>query len=477
MQIVRDLAGYSMGRSDLVRRAMSKKKAHVMDEERAHFVYGYPEENVPGCVANGIPEDVANHIFDEMTDFARYAFNKSHAACYAYVAYQTAYLKYYYPCEFMAALMTSVMDMTKKVSGYVLTCRQMGIRILPPDVNEGYGGFSVAPDGSGIRFGLSAIRGVGRSIADAVVAERDSNGAFDSLENFIERMAGTDITKRMIENLIRAGAMDSMPGSRRQKVLIAPEMVDRKLKNRKDSLSGQFSLFDIADEESRTQFRMKLPEVDDFTKEERLASEKEMLGFYLTGHPLEDYQKTLDMRTTSHALDFVHDDDTGECTAKDGMHYTVGGMITDRNTKITKAGKTMAFLTLEDMTGTLEVVVFPNDYMKYNHMLNVDSKVIIAGRADISEESDGKLLLEDISELKPPGREIWIRMEDIEHYRNSSRNLYDALSDSEGSDTVVIYLASGKQIKRLDARWSVTANEELIGRLKELFGTDNVVLR
>ena len=477
MQIVRDLAGYSMGRSDLVRRAMSKKKAHVMDEERAHFVYGYPEENVPGCVANGIPEDVANHIFDEMTDFARYAFNKSHAACYAYVAYQTAYLKYYYPCEFMAALMTSVMDMTKKVSGYVLTCRQMGIRILPPDVNEGYGGFSVAPDGSGIRFGLSAIRGVGRSIADAVVAERDSNGAFDSLENFIERMAGTDITKRMIENLIRAGAMDSLPGSRRQKVLIAPEMVDRKLKNRKDSLSGQFSLFDIADEESRTQFRMKLPAVDDFTKEERLASEKEMLGFYLTGHPLEDYQKTLDMRTSSHALDFVHDDDTGECTAKDGMHYTVGGMITDRNIKITKTGKTMAFLTLEDMTGTLEVVVFPNDYMKYNHMLNVDSKVIITGRADISEESDGKLLLEDISELKLPGRELWIRMEDIEHYRNCSRNLYDALSDSEGSDTVVIYLAAGKQIKRLDARWSVTADEELIGRLQELFGIDNVVLR
>ncbi len=477
MQIVRDLAGYSMGRSDLVRRAMSKKKAHVMDEERAHFVYGFPEEGVPGCVANGIPEDIANHIFDEMTDFARYAFNKSHAACYAYVAYQTAYLKYYYPLEFMAALMTSVMDVTRKVSGYVLTCRQMGIRILPPDINEGYSGFSVAPDASGIRFGLSAIKGVGRSLAQSVVAERECNGLFDSLENFIERMAGTDITKRTVDNFIKAGALDSLDGSRRQKVLIAPEMMDRKLKSKKDALSGQYSLFDIADDESKAQFRMKLPEVDDFTKEERLAAEKDMLGFYLTGHPLEDYQDVLDAGTSAHAIDFEHDDETGECTAKDGMHYTVGGMITDKTVKVTKTGKTMAFVTLEDMTGTLELVVFPGDYMKYNHMLDADAKVLIMGRADISEDADGKLLVEEVRELKLSGREVWIRLEDIEQYQSASKKLYEALSDNEGSDSVVVYLAASRQIKRLDPKWNVTADEGFLEKLRQLFGKANVAVK
>ena len=477
MQIVRDLAGYSMGRSDLVRRAMSKKKAHVMDEERAHFVYGYPQENVPGCVANGISAEIANHIFDEMTDFARYAFNKSHAACYAYVAYQTAYLKYYYPCEFMAALMTSVMDVTKKVSEYVLTCRQMGIKILPPDINEGYSGFSVSPDGKGIRFGLSAIKGVGRSVSESIIAERERNGAYDSLENFIERMAGTEITKRTVDNFIKAGALDSLEGNRRQKTIIAPEMMDRKLKNKKDALSGQFTLFDIADEESKAQFRMKLPDVEDFSKEERLSFEKDMLGFYLTGHPLEDYQKSLEQKATARAIDFEHDDETGECNAKDGINYTVGGMVTEKTVKVTKTGKTMAFVTLEDMSGSVEVVVFPNDYMKHNHELDVDSKVFITGRADISEGEDGKIILEAVSELKLPGREVWIRLDDMNHYQRVTKELYAFLSGNEGNDSVVIYLAASRQIKRLDARWNIRADETLLNSLKSLAGESNVAVK
>ena len=251
MQIVRDLAGYTMGRSDLVRRAMSKKKAAVMEKERQNFVYGNPEEHVKGCIENGIDEKTANHIYDEMIDFARYAFNKSHAACYAVVAYQTAYLKYYYPKEFFAALMTSVMDNVNKVSEYILTCRQMGIRILPPDINEGQSGFSVS--GDAIRYGLSAIKSIGRNVVDEIIRERKNNGLFTSIDDFVERMGGREVNKRTLENFIKAGAMDSLPGNRRQKTMIAPELLDQKNKDRKNVLEGQLSLFDFAAEEEKKQ--------------------------------------------------------------------------------------------------------------------------------------------------------------------------------------------------------------------------------
>ena len=257
MQIVRDLAGYTMGRSDLVRRAMSKKKAAVMEKERQNFVYGNQEENVKGCIENGIDEKTANHIYDEMIDFARYAFNKSHAACYAVVAYQTAYLKYYYPKEFFAALMTSVMDNVGKVSEYILTCRQMGIRILPPDINEGQSGFSVS--GDAIRYGLSAIKSIGRNVVDEIIRERQNNGLFTSIDDFVERMGGREVNKRTLENFIKAGAMDSLPGNRRQKTMIAPELLDQKNKDRKNVLEGQLSLFDFAAEEEKQQYQITMP--------------------------------------------------------------------------------------------------------------------------------------------------------------------------------------------------------------------------
>ena len=306
MQIVRDLAGYTMGRSDLVRRAMSKKKAAVMEKERQNFVYGNQEENVKGCIENGIDEKTANHIYDEMIDFARYAFNKSHAACYAVVAYQTAYLKYYYPKEFFAALMTSVMDNVGKVSEYILTCRQMGIRILPPDINEGQSGFSVS--GDAIRYGLSAIKSIGRNVVDEIIRERQNNGLFTSIDDFVERMGGREVNKRTLENFIKAGAMDSLPGNRRQKTMIAPELLDQKNKDRKNVLEGQLSLFDFAAEEEKQQYQITMPKVPEFPKGELLAFEKETLGIYVSGHPMDEYLETWKNSITAKTTDFMVDE-------------------------------------------------------------------------------------------------------------------------------------------------------------------------
>ena len=289
MQIVRDLAGYTLGRSDLVRRAMSKKKASVMAKERQNFVYGNAEEGVKGCIANGIAAETANRIYDDMTDFAKYAFNKSHAAAYAVVSYQTAYLKYYYPKEFMAALMTSVMDNVTKISEYILACRNMGIRILPPDINEGVGGFSVS--GDSIRYGLSAIKSVGRAVVEVIIREREANGPFSTLEDFINRMSNKEVNKRTLESFIKSGALDSLPGTRKQKLYISPELLENKARDKKTVMEGQLSFFDLAPEEDREDFRVAFPEVGEFDKDDILAFEKETIGIYVSGHPMEKYQE------------------------------------------------------------------------------------------------------------------------------------------------------------------------------------------
>ena len=244
---------------------------------------------VKGCIANGIDEKTANHIYDEMIDFAKYAFNKSHAACYAVVSYQTAYLKYYYPQEFMAALLTSVLDNTTKISEYILTCRQMGISIRPPDINEGVSGFSVS--GENIRYGLSAIRSIGRNVVEAIVRERDRNGPFVTLDDFVSRMSGKEINKKTVENFIKAGAMDSLPGNRRQKLLVMPEMMEQKSREKKTAMEGQLSLFEFAAEEDKRNFQISMPRVKEFPREEMLAMEKEVLGVYVSGHPLEEYEE------------------------------------------------------------------------------------------------------------------------------------------------------------------------------------------
>ena len=472
MQIVRDLAGYTMGRSDLVRRAMSKKKAAVMEKERQNFVYGNQEENVKGCIENGIDEKTANHIYDEMIDFARYAFNKSHAACYAVVAYQTAYLKYYYPKEFFAALMTSVMDNVGKVSEYILTCRQMGIRILPPDINEGQSGFSVS--GDAIRYGLSAIKSIGRNVVDEIIRERQNNGLFTSIDDFVERMGGREVNKRTLENFIKAGAMDSLPGNRRQKTMIAPELLDQKNKDRKNVLEGQLSLFDFATEEEKQQYQITMPKVPEFPKGELLAFEKETLGIYVSGHPMDEYLETWKNSITAKTTDFMVDEETGRAVVEDGARATIGGMITARTVKLTKNGQQMAFVTLEDMVGSVEVIVFPRDYENKKQLLNEDAKVFISGRTSIGDDPAGRLICEQVIPFDEVPKDLWLKFADKTEYDARWPEVTEILRGSDGHDTVIIYLEKERAKKVLPANWHVAASTEVTEKLMKIIGEKNV---
>ena len=472
MQIVRDLAGYTMGRSDLVRRAMSKKKAAVMEKERQNFVYGNQEENVKGCIENGIDEKTANHIYDEMIDFARYAFNKSHAACYAVVAYQTAYLKYYYPKEFFAALMTSVMDNVGKVSEYILTCRQMGIRILPPDINEGQSGFSVS--GDAIRYGLSAIKSIGRNVVDEIIRERQNNGLFTSIDDFVERMGGREVNKRTLENFIKAGAMDSLPGNRRQKTMIAPELLDQKNKDRKNVLEGQLSPFDFAAEEEKQQYQITMPKVPEFPKGELLAFEKETLGIYVSGHPMDEYLETWKNSITAKTTDFMVDEETGRAVVEDGARATIGGMITARTVKLTKNGQQMAFVTLEDMVGSVEVIVFPRDYENKKQLLNEDAKVFISGRTSIGDDPAGRLICEQVIPFDEVPKDLWLKFADKTEYDARWPKVTEILRGSDGHDTVIIYLEKERAKKVLPANWHVAASTEVTEKLMKIIGEKNV---
>ncbi len=471
MQIVRDLAGYSLGRSDLVRRAMSKKKVSVMEEERRRFVYGDEAEGVKGCIANGIDEAVANHIFDEMIDFARYAFNKSHAASYAVVAYQTAYLKYYYPVEFFAALMTSIMENTSKISQYIATCRANGITVLPPDVNTGSGTF-VAVDGQ-IRYGMYAVRSVGRPMIDTIVEERKANGPYRTLEEFVTRLDGRDVNRRAIENLIKAGALDSLEGYRSQKVYALTRTIDAVNSERKTNLPGQMSLFDLAGEEARDDFKAKLPETDEFDKEELLAFEKEVLGIYVSGHPLEDDVSLMEKNATATSADFLYDPQE-EQRLRDDQHVVVGGMIIESRLHFTKKNDAMAFVTIEDLYGTIEVLVFPSVFDKFRALLEEDRKVFIEGRATLEEERDAKLIASKIYAFDELPKELWIQFENKNAFEGQKARLASLLMESEGDDTVILYIRSPKSIRRLPVRWNVHVNDDYRERLVNAFGEDNI---
>ena len=472
MQIVRDLAGYTWGRSDLVRRAMSKKKGKVMEQERKNFVYGNPEENVPGCIARGIDEKVANKIYDNMIDFAKYAFNKSHAAAYAVVAYQTAYLKYYYPVEFMAALMTSVLDNTSKVSEYIYTCRQMGIAILPPDINEGEGGFSVS--GQAIRYGLSAIKSIGRPVIDAIVEERKIRGPFTTLKDFITRLSGREVNKRTIENFIKAGALDGLEGNRRQKMMIYGSLLDALNQEKKTTMAGQMTLFDIAPEEDKAEYEIKLPNVEEYDKEVLLGFEKEVLGIYISGHPLEEYMERLKKNTNAVTTDFILDEETGTLKVSDGAKVCIGGMITDKVIKYTKSNKAMAFITLEDLVGTVEIIIFPKDYERYAKYLENDAKVFVEGRVTAEEDRNGKLICEKIISFDEVKRELWLQFPSKSDFEEKEGALYGKMMDADGSEHVVIYLAAEKQMKRLPENRNVAITKELLEELGNFLGKDNV---
>ncbi len=474
MQIVRDLAGYTLGRSDLLRRAMSKKKGDVMQKERQSFVYGNPKEGVPGCIANGIEERIANKIYDEMIDFAKYAFNKSHAAAYAVVSYQTAWLKYYYPVEFMAALMTSVIDNPGKVAEYIYTCRQMGIDILPPDINKGVGTFSV--DTGNIRYALSAIKSIGRPVIDVILKEREAGGEFKNLKDFIERMTPKELNKKTIENFIKSGTFDSLPGTRKQLITAYAGILDQVNRERKYSMTGQMSLFDMVSDEQKTEFEIPLPDVGEYDKEAKLAFEKEVLGVYLSGHPMEEYEEKWKKNITKTTLDFQLDEESGHTKVHDGAKETIGGIIAAKTIKYTRKNQTMAFITIEDLMGTVEVIIFPRDYEKNRLYLEEENKVFVRGRVSEEDEAPSRLICEEIIPFKRTKRELWLQFDSKESFRQQEKELYDMISVSEGEDTVVIYCKAERAMKRLGANRNVRAESGLLSRLTNYLGESCVKL-
>ena len=472
MQIVRDLGGYTLGRSDLVRRAMSKKKGDVMKRERQNFVYGNEEEGVDGCIKKGIPESVAMTIYDEMMDFAKYAFNKSHAAAYAVVSYETAWLKHHYPVEFMAALMTSVIDNGSKVSEYILSCRQMGIKLLPPDINEGFATFSVS--GDCIRYGLSAIKSIGRNVIRLIEEERQRGGRFTTLKDFVTRMDGGEVNKRILENLIKAGAMDCLPGTRKQKMLVCIELLERRNKEKKTAMSGQMTLFDMMGAEEREEYEVHFPNVGEYDKDELLALEKEVLGIYISGHPMEACAGLWQKNVTARSLDFIVDDETGKAGVSDGISVVIGGMITDKTVKTTKSNQLMAFLTIEDLVGSVEVLVFPRDYEKYKELFTEDRKVFIKGRTSIGDDPQGKVILESLLPFEEAPRELWIQFDDMNAYSAGSAKLSEILRGFDGSSRVILYLKAERAKKMLPPNWNVGIEDGLLARLQDAFGPNNI---
>ena len=473
MQIVRDLAGYSLGRSDLLRRAMSKKKAAVMEKERKIFIYGDEETGVPGCIKNGIDEQTANKIYDEMIDFAKYAFNKSHAAAYAVVSYQTAWLKYYFPGEYMAALMTSVIDNPSKVSEYIYACRQMNIKILPPDINKGEANFSV--DGGDIRYGLAAIKSIGRPVIKAIVEDREELGLFQNLEDFITRLSAKNIlNKRTIENLIKAGALDTLGGTRKQFMSIYVQIVDHVTQEKKNSMVGQMTLFDLVSEDQKEEFQIRMPDVGEYSKETLLAFEKEVLGIYVSGHPLEAYEEKWKKSISATTADFQLDEETGHTKVHDGAKEIIGGMITEKTIKHTKTNQMMAFITVEDLLGTVEVVVFPRDYEKNRDYLEVDSKVFVRGRVSEEDDKPSKMICEKIIPFERTKKELWIQFPDKATFLDEEQIVYGYLADSDGDDEVMIYCAKERAVKKLPKNRNIGINEQILSRLMNHFGEKRV---
>lgn len=393
MQIVQNLAGFSMGRADEVRRAMSKKKAKEMQKARQSFIYGEDNEDgtirYMGCVRNGIDEHTAEKIFDDMDAFAQYAFNKSHAAAYSFVTYQTAYLKCLYPAQFMAALISSVMDNANKVAAYINNCTQKGIQILPPDINKSNADFSV--EGSNIRFGLTTIKNVGDSFVRSCVEERNKNGKFKSIRDFASRMIG-ELNKRSVECLIKSGAFDSLKGTRAQKLAVFEEIIDSEARAGKNNIVGQFSFFS-QEENTEDVFPEKVKE---YSKRELLNMEKEVAGIYLSGHPLDDYRQDLTKMNYPNIIELISSEDD-ESSYFDGMEISLVGIISTRRDKLTRSNTTMSFITLEDFTGSIEVVVFPKTLTRLDSALVEDAIVCVHGRLDIKEDEEPKLILDNAS--------------------------------------------------------------------------------
>lgn len=473
MQIVQELAGYTLGRSDLLRRAMGKKKTEEMELERKNFIYGI-EGEVDGCVKRGIDENIANEIFDEMQDFAKYAFNKSHAAAYAVIACQTAWLKAYYPVEFMSALLTSVSDNATKIAEYIADIKRMGIELLPPDINEGFDRFSVS--NGKIRFNLSAIKNVGKSLIKALVNDREKNGKYTSLRDFLNRLNG-ELNSRAIECLIKAGAFDSLGGKRSQYLDVYKKYYDGINQTKKITMEGQLDIFSINSGEEQN-LKDTLPNIDELNKKDMLDFEKDILGIYVSGHPLDEYNGNLKKFISNTTLDFIKTESEQDFKIKDNKKVIVGGIISNVTHKYTKNNKQMAFLTVEDLYGSIEVIVFPEPFYQYNKFIKEGSVVLIEGKASISEDQMPKIIVSNIKsyeDLKYLNKTLWIKLP-----KNLSITLKDVekiLIEHKGLTPVIVYDEEKKLKFNLNSTHWVNISDSLINNLKNTLNESCIVIK
>lgn len=484
MQIVRDIGGFSMGRSDLVRRAMGKKKMDVMEEERRNFIYGKlnddGEYEIEGAIRKGIPEEAANRIYDEMIDFAKYAFNKSHSAAYALVAYRTAWLKHYYPVEFMAALISSVMGDSSQVSVYIHESKRLGIEILPPDINESYHKFAVS--NGKMRFGMSAIKNVGHNSIDAIIKEREANGKFTSFVDFCKRIESGFLNKRMVESLIKGGAFDSLGYKRAQLMAVYEKTLDGVAKDKKNNVAGQFSLFDMDVVDSDTNLE-EIPDIAEFDQRLLLTMEKEVTGTYITGHPLSDYEKEINAYSTISTVEILGEDseEAGfqEKKVKDGQPVKMIAIITNRKNQFTRNNKMMCFLTVEDLFGEIDIVVFPNIFEITRDYLEEDKIVMIEGKLSISEDEGRKSIIADkikpIEDMYIDQKKLYLKI--LKHDPMMISTISGILTKYKGNTPVYIYIEENKKLIMGNADiWVSINNRDLIKELKLLLGHDAVAI-
>ncbi len=471
MEIVRILAGYSYSRSDLIRKAMAKKKHEVMEKERKNFVYGNKKEGIIGAVNNGVDEKVALSIYDNMTYFSQYAFNKSHAVAYGIISYQTAWLKTHYTAEYMAALLTSVMHSTSKITEYIMDLKDENIKILPPDVNEGYYGFSVS--GGNIRFGLGALKNVGRGVVERIVECRQKDGTFKSFTDFLKRMASRDINKRAIESLIFSGGFDELGASRKTYLINYPIIMDQESYNKKHIIEGQISLFDDPDSGVKDSFKY----LDEYPIDQKLSYEKEYLGVYLSGHPLDSYAediKAIARKNSRYkkASDFMISEE-GSYRLYDSEKVVFIGIIGQLSVISTKNNKTMAFVPVEDMYGVVEVVVFPNIYEKCSPILKEDNVVIINGKVSLKEDTDAKIIADNIMMIdENVSSTLYLAFENIDEFNYVRSQLLRILESSVGSSQVIFYIRDQKLSKRSELK--VRINDNLMSILSNLLKPENV---
>lgn len=471
MQIVRDLAGYSLGRSDLVRRAMAKKKMKVMEEERKNFIYGIVDESgnviVPGALRRGVDFELANKLFDEMIEFANYAFNKSHAAAYAVIAYQTAYLKRYYPVEFMAALLNSFVDNMDKVAFYVQVCKKMGIQVLPPDINESYSHFTVV-DGK-IRFGLNAVKNVGLNATIEIVKDREKNGKYKSVIDFFERIDSSQLNKKAVESLIKSGAFSSFGVFRSQLLAVYEKIMDDIHKNRERNIRGQISFFEAQNAEEHVDFA--LPDIKEFAKNMLLSMEKETLGLYISGHPLDEYVEDISKITNYTTRDFkVNDEGMLEKDITDNQSVVLAGIIESKKTKFTKNNNMMAFINIEDLYGTIEAIVFPAVYEKYSNIIKEDMPVVVRGKISIREEEEPKLICEEIKPLTHTvNKKLYLSLDKVDNFNIVKK----ILGKNKGNIPVFIKLNNQKLFAANRELW-VNGSSEMLNELEDVLGKNNV---